>query len=177
MVASGQRSDRSELGAALILAMVFILGVGAVLVPLLSLTGSNMISTSNLQVERNLEFAADAVMEGAIESIRHDAPTTSCPTFPAGSSTGLTVDGTAMEVQCSEAPMSVLNPNGRYVEFDACVSKSGETWNTCQSTAVIRAQVSFCDLATGCDGSSSPSGVDYGNEMSVWNWVVRKANA
>lgn len=176
MAASGLRSNRSDVGAALVLAMVFILGVGAVLVPLVSLAGSNMISTSNLQSERSLEFAADAVMEGAIDTIRHDAPTTSCPTFPAGSSTGLTVDGTAMEVQCSEAPTSYLDPNGRYVEFDACVARLAETWSTCQSTAVIRAQVSFCDLATGCDGSSPPSGVDYGNEMSIWNWVVRKAN-
>ena len=168
---------RSDTGAALILAVVFVLGVGTVLVPLGSLAGSNMISTSNLQSERSLELSSDAVMDGAIETVRHEAPTTSCPTFPGGSSTGLTVNGLSIEVQCIEAPASILDPFGRHVEFDACVAQTGETFSTCQSTAVIRSQVSFDDLAAGCSSFTPPSCISYGNQISVWSWVVRKANA
>ena len=170
-------AKRSESGASLILALAFVLVVGMVLVPLVSLAGSNMISTSNLRAERSLEFAADAAMDGAIAAVRHHAPTISCPSFPGGSSSGLKLDGATIEVQCLEAPPSGLNPFGRYVEFDACVFKTAETWSTCQSNAVVRAQVSFDDLAVGCSNFDTPGCISYGNEMSIWSWVVRKANA
>lgn len=173
---SPQPVRRSDSGAALILALAFLLGIGAVLVPLVSLAGSNMINTSNLQTQRGIEFSADAIMDGAIQTVRHEPPTTSCPTFPGGSTPSLTVDGTSMEVQCSEAPVSDLDPFGRNVEFDACVAQPAEIWATCQANAVIRAQVSFDDLAPGCTDFSTPACISHGNQMSVWSWVVRKAN-
>lgn len=173
---SRNTSVRSDSGTALILALVFVLCIGAVLVPLVSLAGTNMLNTTNLRQQRNLEFSADAATDGAIESVRHDAPTTACPTFPAVPNSNAAVDGVAVEVQCLEAPVSVLDPFGRNVEFDACVATGGEPFTTCQSRAIVRAEVSFDDLATGCTDFSTPSCIAYGNQMTVWSWVVRSAN-
>jgi len=168
--------SRSESGTALILALVFVLGIGVVLVPLVSLAGANILNTTNLRQQRSVEFSADAAMDGAIETVRHESPTTACPTFPLVPSPGAPVDGVVVQVQCLEAPVSVLDPFGRNVEFDACVAKFGEPFSTCQSLAIVRAEVSFDDLATGCTDFSTPACISRGNQMSVWSWVVRTAN-
>lgn len=149
-----------ERGAVLVLALVFLVAVGLVLASLVSLTGTNLADTSNLQHQRDTEFAADAAIDGAIDVLRTPAsPAVTCPT-PLGQP--VTVGAVSMAVKCSSA--TPPGASGRIVEFDAC-SSSLTTFTACQGAAVIRAEVTYDDQG----------GV--GSGMDVWSWVVDPASA
>ncbi|HAM01853.1 MAG TPA: hypothetical protein DCQ30_06445 [Acidimicrobiaceae bacterium] len=166
----------TDAGAALVLALVFLVAIGLVLSALVSLAGANLLNTSNLQGERNVEYAGDAAVDGAIQSVRHTAPGPSCPTFPSGPGQSLTVNGVTVVVQCTmyQPP----NSWGRIVEFDACETV-GAPFATCQADAIVKADVTFDDLPSGCTSPTSPPGCSYGSSwgtsMTIWNWIVERA--
>jgi hypothetical protein len=168
-----------EDGATLILALIFVVLVGAIVAALLSLAGTNLLSTTNLQHQRNHEFAADAAVDGAIQSLRHQAPTSpvTCPNFPSGVGQSVTINGDSFVVECS---MAILpNSFGRLVEFDAC--PLGLSFSSCAAQAVVRANVTYDDLSSlSCQNTSQP-GCTYGNSwgtgLNVWSWVVQSANS
>ena len=193
-----------EAGSSLIVALVLLLAVGPILAALTSLTGNNVISTSNLQTQRGLEFGAASVVEGAIATTRHQPPSSlqspSCGPFPSGASSYLSVDGFKLLVECEigiPEPCTNSVPtqcgSGNYfvrnAEFDACLWQSGGiTWAACHAKPIIVATVVFSDVssAPGCTtGYSTSSGGAYcygytgnwwGTGMTIASWVVQTAN-
>lgn len=165
-----------ELGAALVLALVFLVTIGLVLAALVSLTGTNLVNTSNLQGERNVEYAADAAVDGAIQVVRHQAPISPCPNFPSGAGQSLTINGVTLVVQCTmyQPP----NSWGRIAEFDACQTV-GAAFATCQANAIVKADVTFNDLPSGCTNATPPCsyGSSWGTTLTIWNWTVEPATS
>lgn len=176
----GRRESRDESGVALIIALVFVVGIGVVLTALVSLTGTNLTTTVDLQQQRNIEFAADAGIEGAIQALRHQAPSSltspTCPSYPSSPSTSLTINGVTMDVACS---MSIpAGFYGRLVEFDACQIPAA-TFAACQAAAAVRVEVQFDDVAPGCSSGANPGcyGSSWGTGMTIETWNVRTADA
>jgi hypothetical protein len=181
----------SEEGAVLILALVFLVAIGLVLMTLVSLAGTNLAVTSNLQAQRNLEYYADALVDGAIQAVRHEAPSSitnpTCPNFaswpspPAPAGNNLVVD-CAMGIPTTGTP-PVPSFYGRIVEFDACpVASPPLSFSSCQSAAIVRANVVFNDVsnAPGCSGTipSCYGGFPgfWGTGMTLESWTVQTAN-
>lgn len=168
---------RSERGASLVMALVFLAAIGPLLAALVSLSGNNLLNTSNLNSQRNTEFAGDTLVDGAVQAIRHQAQTVPvlCSAYP--SPTGTMVNGVTLVAEwCSGIPAGLY---GRSVEFDACLASAG-SWSNCQRTAVARPTVLFDDVGSGCTSGSNPgcyeSPADWGTAMTIESWNVRTAN-
>ena len=196
---SQRRELVPEKGTALILVLIFLAAMGPVLAGLVTLSGTNLLNTSNLGAQRNLEFSGDAALDGAIQLVRTvpacsaacispPTPGTAipCPTYPSAT-VGLNEDGVNLMVDCSASvPSTTGTPfYGRLVYFDACnVTAATTSFSACESAAVVKAEVYFDDEATtnpftglpcatgataGCYGSS------WGTQMTVLSWTVQSA--
>lgn len=192
--------ERDQRGTALILVLVFLAALGPLLAALVTLSGTNLLTTNNLNFQRNLEFAGDTAVDGAVQFVRTvpactaactspPAPGTAipCPRYPSNTA-ALNVDGTALMVDCSSSVPSTQTTNfyGRLAYFDACsVAAATTSFAACQNAAIVKAEVFFDDEATtntmtgqpcttgstlGCYGNS------WGNTMTILSWTVRSAS-
>ena len=59
---------REEAGAILVLALVFVVSVGLVLLAIVSLAGTNLLDTAGLQNTRSLQYAADGGVDADLWS-------------------------------------------------------------------------------------------------------------
>ena len=158
----------SEAGATLVLALVFVIAIALILVAIITLTGTNLVNTANLENERAVEYSADGAVDAAVQVVRYQSPVTACsPTT--GFSTG-SVNGDNLLVYCE-----VANPNAqRQVTFTACPS-SDQSLATCPiSDQILVAQVVYTD--PGCT-SGSGSGCTAGQTATVVSWVVERSNS
>src|SRR5579863_5311153 len=96
--------EHGEEGASLIIALIFVVATAVVVVALVNLTGTNLINTANLQNERSVEYAADAVVDGTIATVR---PESNSATLGSPSSTCSSVSATVTTPSFS--PASAIN--------------------------------------------------------------------
>jgi hypothetical protein len=75
---------------------------------LTAVAGSNLTSTAALQGTRNLEYAADAAVEGAIQTDRYALNTLPCPGFATAGSSPFTINAgtSSVYVNCTTTPLS-----------------------------------------------------------------------
>lgn len=177
---------RSEEGTTLILVLVFLVAIGPILAALVSLSGSNLLSTSNLAVQRNLEFGADSYMDAAVQAVRYSSPTaTACqtsshpevtPAFPSGiAPSAYLPDSQSLSVWCYMGTLQGFY--GRNVEFDVCAT-SYTSFGACQSNPVLRAQVVYNDETSSGTCHTLPlDATCYGNGTSVTivTWTLKTA--
>jgi hypothetical protein len=105
------RAQRSESGATIIIALLF-MTVGALLATALaSSAGNNLLNTSNLRVQRNFEYAADGALDAAIQASRYHFPPAT-PPQPCANFTAPAINGYYAFVQCNGTPMEVQTTNG-----------------------------------------------------------------
>ena len=179
---SPRRSPKPDTGAVMILALMFLITVGLSLGGLMTLVGTNLVDTAGLQHQRNVEYGAEAAVEGAIQAVRYQSPNGSCPTFPKSPATSVTVNNQQYVVECTMG----IPPGyyGRIVEFDACGVATSSTFATCQSNAVVQAYVVFDDVKAGCSSGavngcygSGPWGAGFwGTGVNVQTWTVKAAS-
>lgn len=138
------RADRDR-GAALILAIAFVVMVGAISGGLAALVTSSMNNRGALEQVRNRQYAADAAVEQAITTVRSQVgtPLELCANAP--DMTVQTLNGVAIRVDWRNACGVVQASDGtvvaqRNVIFSACV----DTGSACAEAAiVVRAQINF----------------------------------
>jgi len=163
---------RDEAGATLILALVFVLVISLILISIVTLSGTNLIDTAQLQNTRSVQYAADGAVDAAIQAVRYQSPVTACSTnssFSAGSINGVT----NVVVFCQvAAPL-----NQRQVMFAACASSSSiSSFATCKNNAIVVAQVLYDDVQDGCSGGG-PLCTRIGQSATVLSWTVELANS
>jgi hypothetical protein len=102
------RGDRSERGAALLIGLLF-MTIGSLLaLALASSAGNNLLNTSNFQTQRNLEYAADGALTGAVQASRYHFPPTNPPQPCVNyAPTAPLANGLYVYVQCYGTPMLV----------------------------------------------------------------------
>ena len=131
-------------GAALLLAIGFVVMVSAIGGGLAALATSSMNNRNTLELVRNREYAADGAIENAIAQVRGQT----CAS-PGASIVDSTLNGVAIRVDWVNACVSVADSNGtsiqqRNVLFSAfCQTPSDATCKI--SDVIIRAQVNFQD--------------------------------
>jgi hypothetical protein len=151
-----------EAGASLILAIVFLVVVGALATSTLARITSAFNDRTSLDATRNREYAADAAIEYAIAAVRSTADGTqagpglsSCPPTgqpsphknfsysyqipqPSGASFSIRVD-------CVNDPISSFNGGflQRDVLFTACADQGSDCDSANNNRAIIRAQINY----------------------------------
>ena len=144
------RADRRDRGASLIVAIGFVMMIGAVAGGLSSLVTSSMNNRASLTLVRDRQYAADAAVESAIAQVRAQFDgRVSCTSASGAAST--TTNRVAVRVQWTSACLAVRTGDGtpvtqRNVIFTACP----DVGSTCaEADVIIRAQVNFERTATG----------------------------
>jgi hypothetical protein len=189
------RSHRSapggsdESGVTLILALVFILAVGLVLVALVYATGGALLNSSNLRNQRAVEYAADGATTMAAQSVRYSGypfcnlSTGACPGITGTTTSCLpnvnavTINGVSMQVSCSGQIWDSISGVTRVINFFACQS------GTCSSTnAVLQAQVTYDDYPVNGPknclyGQSPPQVSTCGTGMTINSWILKTASS
>ena len=138
-----QHSADKDSGAALILAIGFVVMIGAISGGLAALATSSLNNRATLEIVRDREFAADGVIEQAITQVR--LLNCSSP----NSSVIATLNQVPIRVDWVNAcdPTSVHSSDGvsypqRNVIFTACVNPGGGA-ACAAANVIIRAQVNF----------------------------------
>lgn len=135
----------ADRGAALILAIALVVMVGAISAGLAALVTSSLNNRSTLELVRDREYAADAVVEQAITLVRAQPGT---PLALCGTAAGVIVETfneIAIRVEWRNSCGVIQGSDGtvvaqRNVIFSACPS----TGSACAEAAVVlRAQVNF----------------------------------
>lgn len=174
----------NESGASLLLAVIFVMVISVSLAALLTLGGNDLLNTTNLRVERSLEYAAGSATDAAIQSVRYsyyaysggsgDVPPGLC--LP-NSATSIAINGDAMTVYCS----GIENPNSassRVVTFFAC---EGTPASGCTSNnAVLQADVIFDDwsLSTpSVHACAAGNKATCGTSDKTLSWTIENANS
>lgn len=138
-------------GAALILAIAFVVMIGTIGAGLAGLITSSSNNRVSLQALRNREYSADGAIEEAVAAFRGLGRQTSASCSATGGNSVSTLNSFAIRVDWT-AECSVVRGDGgelfaqRNVIFEACEDLGA----ACATTAVIvRAQVNFRDDASG----------------------------
>ena len=148
-----KRTVHDERGASLILAVVFLVVVGAITGATLSLVTSGLNNRQSLDVLRDREYAADGAVNYAISKVRTIAvpgpALASCYSalVPGQTYYSQTLNGITIRVNCTDAPTRTFSGYlQRNVIFDACL----ETGANCTAdSSIVRAQVNFQAVGSG----------------------------
>ena len=173
-----------ETGAALILALLFLVAIGVVVGSLASWATNDLQNSSQFASARTLQYAVNGATESAVQTIRYSPLTStngaSTPTacWGTGSTSELTINGTTVGVWCSTV-YTPTSANTRVVTFWACpisTSQSSLTPNqlatVCVSSTTLKAVVTFGDYPPGFSApSAGPCVVYCGTSMTINSWV------
>jgi hypothetical protein len=168
-----------ESGAVLVLALLFMMITGLLILGLLSWSGNNLNSVAAFEQSRSLNYAANSAMEKAIQDVRYS--TTACP------STGLSIpaNGVTIDVWCidSVTGTSVETEGGtaasRAITFYAC-SSTAAAQGICGVPSASKPKlkpylevgVTYDDYASSNQiGSSLPCSTTCGTSMTINSWV------
>ena len=149
---SEERARRlhGERGATLILAIGFMLVIGAIGSAVMSSVVSGVNNRRTLDSVRDKEYAADGGVEYAIAQVRAiplpgGPGLISCGPNSFYSRTGLNaLNGINIRIDCANQP--TITPSGylqRNVIFTACVDTGAKCGTSSASYAIVRAQVNF----------------------------------
>jgi Tfp pilus assembly protein PilX len=141
--------EADERGAALILAIAFMVLVGVIGAALLGATTSGLHNRQALERTRDKEYAADAAIESAITQVRTLAAPGpalhTCGPYPLAAGS-VSAGAPAIQVDCAGVPtLTIRGLLQRNVLFTSCLQSDVDTaTGTCKpSSVIIRALVNF----------------------------------
>jgi hypothetical protein len=146
----------TETGAALILALAFVVMIGTICAGLLALVTSSVGVRVPLDAARAREYAADGAVEGAIARVGGQERPGVDPCAPAAGFDLVTLDDVTIRVDCRSS-LALFAHDGlvleqRAVTFTACVDAA----TTCtDASAIIRAEVVFARTESGAPAATS----------------------
>ncbi len=168
-----------EAGAVLILALAFLLTVGAIVGALAGWITNNLNNSTHFASTRSLQYSASNATELAIQGIRYDPSLATtqnanppAPCWGTGSSSDVSVpEGTTsddMSVWCS-TKWTPSSASTRVVTISTCLSS--ETAATCSANPYLEAVVVFDDYPPGISAPNPNACVVYcGTGMTVSSW-------
>lgn len=161
MTHSKVRRMEGERGASLILAIVFMVVVGAISAAVLATTASGLQDRVALDQARDREYAADGAIEIAITRVRNNGVTCSPGDSP------VTFPTVKIHVDCTSSPSFIVLPDNTIatqnnIVFTACVYSGTGNGDACTAAnAIINAQINF-------QGTSTP------RKTFVQSWSVNR---
>ena len=174
-VAAEQRRAEDERGSSLILALVFLIVTGLVVISLANFAKNDLIATTKFKSAQSLDSAADSAAELAVNNIRYNfmpqtlnaSPPALCWSGSLGSQ--ITLNGQTVSVWCSTR-WSPLSTKTRVVTFVVCPSSTSSL--VCAVNPLLEGVVTFDDYpsprgAVSTAQCSSTCGVG----MTINSWV------
>lgn len=180
------REDRSDKGAVLILALVYIVVIGLTVAALTSWASNDLNNTTKFQETSSEHYALSSAMDTAIESERY-APVPTNPTSgqytgtplgecwqPAtGTMSEITVNGYSIAVWCT-TQITLASATTRTLSAYACLSSVSST--VCEASPSLSAVVSYDDypdpagqqLLSQCNVGGGQCG--YSETLVSWTW-------
>jgi hypothetical protein len=182
-----QLRQSDEQGAVLVMALIFILAVGLVLLAIAQLAGTSLLNTSNLRAERTTEANAENAAMISAQLVR-----TTAPCAPGSNGCLLPYDGSSnpcpgsgavpSEVVMCQLSWNASSPSTRIVQMYVCsASQAASCTSSASPKVVLYAVVTYGDVPANNPGlydcGPPPSGhTTCGIDMTVNNWDVRPAD-
>ena len=143
------RVRRDERGAALILAIAFMVVIGGIGAAVTSSVTSGLNDRQALDQARNREYAADAAIETAISQVRNSLTSPGAVAGECAPAPPYTLNGFDVRVDCDNAPAVVRSPTALVLQNDVIFTVCIDTPNPCRDEdVIIRAQVNFQGTGT-----------------------------
>jgi hypothetical protein len=149
-------TSRHDRGASLVVAVGFVVFIGAITAGLSAMVTSQLTGRIALSQVRDEQYAADAAVEQAIASLRGSIRTTAaaCGGITSGTSTGTsrsTTNGRAIRVDWTMACGVIRTTDGVAVaQHNAVFTSCPDSSNACtDAVSIVRAQVNFQVGSTG----------------------------
>jgi hypothetical protein len=187
MVRGSRHGAHGEVGAILILALVYIFTVGLIVAALASWATNDLNNTAHFTTGRSLQYALSSVAETGIQSMRYNplpattptpnvaTPYGNCWTPASGTSDVLAIDGENAAVWCSTVE-NLSQATTRVVTFVACLSTvaTGAACASSPNEPLLQVVVSYDDYPPGggplLTTQCTPT-VNCGEGMTVQNWT------
>lgn len=173
-----RETGHDDAGAVLILAMVFMIGVGMAIMSLLGLSGNDLLNTSHFNTVRSVDYAAGGATEVAIWNTRYSFTSAATGITPcAGTNPSVEINGQYFEDWCS----TVSNPgtsDTRVVTLSACPLTAQEVTNgglasICAQPS-LQAVVTFNDYNDlNVDQCTMSVQGSCGTGMTLDSWIVK----
>jgi hypothetical protein len=175
-----QNSRQNDEGVALILAVVLLAVAGLVFIALGRSAASNIMDTSSLQGQGSLEYAASGATDLAVQTVRYSGNTFSPNVLQAclpGPAT-VTINGVAVEVDCSQYQLNPNAANTREINFYACTPHGAPSPACNSSNALVYANITFDDYSLSGQNFCTYGGVTStcGAAEQVNSWIVESGN-
>ena len=182
-VSEGTRKSRprDEAGAVLILALAFLLTVGAIVGGLAGWITNNLNNSTKFASARSLQYSASNATELAIQGIRYNPSLATtqnanppAPCWGTGSSSDVSTPEGTTSVDMSAWCSTVWTPSSastRVVTISTCLSS--ESAATCAANPYLQAIVVFDDYPPGLSAPNPNACVVYcgtGMTVSSWRW-------
>jgi hypothetical protein len=153
------RRMQGERGASLLLAIAFMVVVGAISAAVLATTASGLQDRIALDQARDREYAADGAIEAAVTSVRNNGG--NCASFA-----NVALNGVTVHVDCASVPAFIAQPDATFAVqnnfvFTACQNSDVVSGSCPAAKAIINAQVNF-------QGTSAPL------KTFVQSWSVNR---
>jgi hypothetical protein len=172
-----------ETGAALILALIFLVTVGGVVGSLSTWALNDLKNTTHITSGRTLQYAVSGAVGTADQDIRYspqlsttqNATAPGAPCWGTASSSQVTINGTNVAVWCSTT-WNAGSVSTRIVTFMACPVPAGQSAvglaSSCASNPTLEAVVTYGDYPAGDNAPNSAECVVYcGTSMTVDSWI------
>jgi hypothetical protein len=175
-----QAAAREEQGAALVLALVFMVAAGGIIIALLGWGSNNLENVAHFQQGRTLENAADSAMAVAIQQVRYTPSTSVCPTSgylsipgsdPASTPNPASSPKVTIDIWCS-TQTSPTSANTRVVTLEAC-SDSAVPGTCSQASPYLTVVVTFGDYSSPNQYATPTCSTTCGTTMSINSWKFR----
>jgi type II secretory pathway pseudopilin PulG len=154
-----------ETGASLILAIAFIVVIGAIIGATLTLLTSGLNQRNILDQARNREYAADAAINYAISQTRA-LPAPGAALSPCGPFNTANLNNFSIRVDCTNVPTTTFSGFlQRNVIFVACLKDGSNACGGSNNPVIIRAQVNF-------QGTGTPGDTVNITGTTVQSWSV-----
>lgn len=176
-----ESSDRSEKGASLILALVFIVVVAVIVGAISSLAINNLNNTTHFNSASALDYSASNVANLAIQSVRYNPQTVNgvaaaCWTPSGGTLSEEQFNGLTVAIWCNSA-IHPGSSQSRVVTMYACEDSSTGapiTEASCQSKPLLTLVEAYDDYSAAgtdtCALSPSNATCGFGASTLVWTW-------
>ena len=167
-------AGRDEAGAVLILAMVFLVSAGMVIMSLVGWSGNDLLNTSHFNTIRSVNYGAGGATEIAIWGARYTYPSTVGSAVPClGTDPSVEIDGQYFEDFC-ETTVYPLTTTTRVVQVTACPLPSSTGLSSPCTNWSLQAVVTFDDYNDlNVDQCSSSMEGSCGTGMTLDSWDVK----
>jgi hypothetical protein len=167
-----RRGAREDVGAVLVLALVFMTATGMLVLGLLSWSGNDISNVAAFQQSRAVNSAANSAMETAIQEVRYSS--TTCP------NTGLSfsVNSVTIDISCSPNPeVEGGTAASRVITFTACPSTAFTVTGgvgAC-TTPYLEAVVTYDDYSSSNQiATSAACSTTCGATMTINSWIFQQ---